>query len=418
MIARLRDRPMLTALLLAIAAQLLFTIHLGQPARLVFDESHYVAAARVLLALEQPWNTEHPLLGKALIALGIAGFGDNPVGWRAASTLAGTLSVLAIYALLWLTYRRVRTAALGALLAMLNQLLFVHARTGMLEAFLGAFVMLAAAALLWALQARRPRVAAILLGVAAILCGLAVAVKWAAIPYVAMGCAVLVACAVQDRTLRTRRPGARFGGMPLAASLALLGGVSIATYLLTFAPAFFYARDPLTLARLIPFQLDMYRQQTQILAPHTYQSRWWQWPLILRPIWYFYEPDIDGVQRGVLLVGNPAIMWGGLIAVAAGLWAGARERWLALAWIASLAIWIVIPKSLGFYYYYHLSALILCAVLAGVFHRFARGRRREIDFLFVALSAVLFAWFYPILSGAALPDARGFEKWMWFDSWR
>ncbi|MEI9928571.1 MAG: hypothetical protein WDN44_13830 [Sphingomonas sp.] len=39
-------------------------------------------AAQTLLSLGGPRNTEHPLVGKELIALGIALFGDNPFGWR------------------------------------------------------------------------------------------------------------------------------------------------------------------------------------------------------------------------------------------------------------------------------------------------------------------------------------------------
>jgi dolichyl-phosphate-mannose-protein mannosyltransferase len=35
----------------------------------------------------------------------------------------------------------------------------------------------------------------------------------------------------------------------------------------------------------------MYALQTQVLKQHTYQSDWWSWPLMIRPIWYFYEWD-------------------------------------------------------------------------------------------------------------------------------
>ena len=82
----------------------------------------------------------------------------------------------------------------------------------------------------------------------------------------------------------------------------VLGGLGLVTYLATFAPAFLVARNPLTLAELIPHQLVIYAQQTQPLAQHPYQSDWWQWPLIERPIWYLYE-RVEGVQRGVLLIG-------------------------------------------------------------------------------------------------------------------
>ena len=83
MLAKLAARPLLLALLIGVAAEALFAFHLGRPSRLMFDEVHYVPAARILLALEGPTNVEHPLLGKALIAGGMWLFGDNVIGWRA-----------------------------------------------------------------------------------------------------------------------------------------------------------------------------------------------------------------------------------------------------------------------------------------------------------------------------------------------
>ena len=73
----LRNRPFLVALLVGIAAQLLFTVHLDQPSRIMFDEVHYVPAAQALLDLTAPRNIEHPLVGKELIAGSIAVLGDT-----------------------------------------------------------------------------------------------------------------------------------------------------------------------------------------------------------------------------------------------------------------------------------------------------------------------------------------------------
>ena len=56
-------------------------------------------------------------------------------------------------------------------------------------------------------------------------------------------------------------------------------------------------------------------------------------------------------------------------------------------------------------------------VIAAAFHRFGRGRFAGWDEAFLLLSAGLFAWFYPILSAAALSDPQAFLRWMWFDRW-
>lgn len=409
-------RPILTATAIGAAAQFLFTLNISRPGILLFDEVHYVRAARILMTLDGPANIEHPLLGKSLIALGMMLFGDNQYGWRILSSVAATAVVLGVFWILWELFHRVRTAVVGAMLVVLNCTVFVQARIGMLDGFMAAFLVLAVLALLRSAYAPPDRAWRHWI-VGSVLLGLAVGVKWTAAPYVAFaGIGVLLV------RWRDRKHGraVHWRGMRAVPALAVLGLISILTYLLTFAPAFFYARDPLTLGTLLPFQWTMYLQQTQVLPPHTYQSSWWTWPLMIRPIWYLYE-RVDGAQRGVLLIGNPAVIWGGLVAVGYCLWAGWRRGSIKLAgvaaiWVASLAIWAVIPKSLGFFYYYYPSTIFLCLALAAALDEL-RMRRPHWDAAFLAVSAGLFVYFYPILSAAALPDAEAFRRWMWFPTW-
>src|SRR3569623_2654582 len=65
-------------------------VRLTIPSKSMFDEVHYLPAARAFLHLAQPVNLEHPPLGKELIALGVALFGDRPLGWRIMPWLVGT----------------------------------------------------------------------------------------------------------------------------------------------------------------------------------------------------------------------------------------------------------------------------------------------------------------------------------------
>ena len=391
-------------------AEALFAWRLTTPHQLVFDEVHYVPAARTLLSLARPANIEHPLLGKILIALGIALFGDGPIGWRLFSTFAATAVVMSGFACLWLIFGRLRTAAIGAVLLILNFTVFVQARIAMLDGFLAAFVVTALAAMLWSARGRGPA-AWWRWSLGCALLGLAIGCKWVAVPYVGYA-------AVAFLVVRRRYPDA-WPGMPSVAALAILGTLAPIAYMATFAPAFFYAEHPLDLATIIPFQAEMYHQQTQILPPHTYQSAWYSWPLMVRPIWYLYEVA-DGAQRGVLMIGNPAILWGGLIAVAACLWRWLRGNWKAGAvgavWIGSYAMWAVVPKSLGFFYYYYLPSIWLPLAIAAAFDT-AGPHKRYWDEAFVLAAAVLFVHFYPILSAASLAGPRAFTRWMWFKTW-
>ena len=425
---QLRSRPFLVAILIGLVAEALFLWGLTIPSVFVFDELHYVPAARALLALSNPVNTEHPLVAKEFIAAGIALFGDNSFGWRFFPTLAGSATVMGVFAIVWQLYRRMRPAVFAALFALLNFTIYIEARIAMIDGFLAVFTVGGIAAMLWAMRAPPGKVWLRWL-LSALLFGLAVGSKWAAVPYVAWA-GIGFLCVRWRDAVDARRPVAsllsgrdqhHWAGLPAIPALAVFGLVAIATYFATFAPMFFYHSEPMTLAGLLPFQELMYAQQTQVLPHHTYQSEWWSWPLLIRPIWYFYEPS-DGAMRGILMIGNPAICWGGLVAVAACLWAwledGDRKPLVAaLLWLASYAIWAIIPKSLGFFYYYYLPSIFLAIALAAAFDHFCKGRLRYWDEGFAILAFGIAVYFFPILSGAALPNDQAFLHWMWLSSW-
>lgn len=405
--ARLRS-PLVVAILLALVAEALFVIRLSVPHVPVFDETHYVPAARVLRDLAHPINMEHPLLGKALIAGGMMLFGDTPFGWRIVSTVAATIVVVGVFAIVQLGFGRLRASLGAAILVLLNGTVYVQARIAMLDGFMAAFLAMGVALFLWSLQ--RGGAGRWIACAAAF--GLAAACKWAALPWAAGAAATFL-------WLRLRRP-ALFPGIGPVAGVAIFAAVAAAAYLASFAPAFFYAREPMTIGELLPFQLAMYDRQTEVLPPHTYQSDWWSWPLLVRPIWYLYEVA-DGAQRGILLIGNPVVMWGGLAALVACALGyvrsgDARLIVIPLVWAGSLTMFAIVPKSLGFYYYYYPASIVLCVAIAVAFDHW-RARAPHWDEAFIAAALVMFLYFFPVYSAQALSGPEAFRRWTWFASW-
>ncbi|MCW6537411.1 glycosyltransferase family 39 protein [Sphingomonas lycopersici] len=400
--------PLPVAILLGAVAEALFLVRVAVPHRPIFDEIYYVPAARAMLERAYLLNREHPPLAKELIALGIRLFGDTPVGWRFMSTLAGTATVLAVFAIVQLMTGRLRSALFAGVLTILNFTVLVQARIAMLDTFMTAFLLAGIATIAWAM--RDGGWGKWLAG--AMLLGAATACKWAAAPYVAFAAFAFL--------LLKRGHPQRWPGLAPLPAVALLGLVSVATYFLSFAPVLHFRVDPLTWRGLPSYQYYMYEQQVQVLPHHTYQSDWWTWPLLIRPIWYLYEVT-DGAQRGILMIGNPLLMWGGLVAVAACLWGWMTSRSARLLaafalWAGSVATFALIPKSLGFYYYYYPSSIFIVIAIAAVFDHW-RARLGKWDERLVIAAFILALCYFPVLSAQALGSPRAFQYWTWLPSW-
>jgi dolichyl-phosphate-mannose-protein mannosyltransferase len=387
---------------------------IGLPTKPYFDETHYVPAARHLLALT-PFNREHPLFAKEVIAAAIALFGDHPLVWRVPSAFAGAFGLFAFGRLVWCLSKRRAACLFAMLLLASNFMWFVQSRAAMLDIFAASLALAGLWQFAAALESERPRLRLAAAGVAM---GLAMGSKWSAVPLAVLpGLAFLILKLRGDERLR---------GISLAEAFTWLGMLPLAVYWLTFAPTFFYSgdADPVGPLDVIGMHVRMIALQDSVTTFHTYQSQWWQWVLNLRPIWFLYEVT-DGAQRGVLLLGNPLTMLAGLPALVWCLWVTiARRRLDALTMIicydATLGLWLVSGKPVQFYYHYLLPGVFLCGALALALDEAWRngGYWRAAALTLLAASIALFAWFWPILSAAPLADRMAFEDWMWLDSWR
>ena len=431
---RPRD-PWLWCLAIPAVFAAIAAIRLAIPSAPVFDEVHYLPAAREWLTLlgEQVGvyrNPEHPPLGKQLIAAGIHLFGDNPIGWRVMSLVAGTIALAASMRALWqASHDRFATITFGVLLAT-GFHLFIHARIAMLDIFMAAF--LAVATWLFVGAIRKPETGRWRLALCGIAVGAALASKWSAVPLaMTFGLAFFAArLSAGRRRLFTSTRGWPVPGISLLEAVLWLGLVPLSVYSATYAPAYWlgssFQPTPFAEKGLIGQHMEMLELQGSVIAPHNYQSTWQQWMLNTRGVWYFYE-EADGAQRGVMLIGNPLTMLLGLPALlwclAMGLW---RKNWaqlgVVIGYALTLGLWLIAPKPVQFYYHYFLPSFFLLAALAITLSDLAKREAVEsrpyISYSVIVASVAVFAVFFPILSAGALEGPDSFAYWVWIEGWR
>jgi len=344
----------------------LLMIGVGRAPRM-FDESHYVQAARDFLAGVPTSNPEHPPLAKYFIAASIKIFGDRPFGWRFPSVLAGGLAAMAIFGITRQLTQNTRTATIAWLLTVAGGFWFVMSRVAMLSIYQLSFEL--AGVWVFLLAGEKSRLP--MFAFSGALFGLAAGCRWC-------GLVGLIACLLVAMVERER----------LKTSFALLA-TCLGTYILVWLPLLIRERRPL--AGILAANEYIFHFHKYLKDDPRFSEPWWSWILRLEP-----KPSLG------YLLANPIIGVLGLFAVAALLVYRLRgdkskSYILFLLYIGHLAQWAIGLRTLTYYYYYLESYVVLAPALA-IAMQGLRWRTIRADVVVTALSLLFFAYWYPTWS--------------------
>nr|WP_229758797.1 phospholipid carrier-dependent glycosyltransferase [Peterkaempfera bronchialis] len=310
--------------------------------------------------------------------------------------------------------------------------------------------------------------------------GLACATKWSGLYVVAaFGVMVVLWDAGSRRLAGARHPHLatlRRDGLPAFGSMVV---VSLVVYVSSWAGWFAssaqpgkggYFRDwaahrsglsseyitlPVFGRQKMPFQVDLtwvpdkfrslwhyhsevYNFHRNLHSPHVYQSNPWSWPVLGRPVSFFYESPKQGqagcqvseCAREVLGIGTPLLWWAGIVALAYCLYRWALRRdWRAGAILCGLAAgylpWFEYQERTIFFFYavVFVPFLVLAVTMmigAMIGQARASRERRMIGGVAAGLLVLSIVWnflyFFPIFTGQAIP----MDEWnarMWFRAW-
>ena len=149
-------------------------------------------------------------------------------------------------------------------------------------------------------------------------------------------------------------------------------------------------------------------------------SSWPSWPLLVRPVWFLFDNLGNGTISAVVCLGNPLVLWPALLAlvVCARDFIVARQRdaFLVLAFYAGPYLaWALLPRTLGFIYYYLPSATT--ASLALVYALSRDGMPRWLLWAFVAVAAIGFAIMLPMSAAFIGTTMAAFQRLVVFQNW-
>jgi dolichyl-phosphate-mannose--protein O-mannosyl transferase len=171
-----------------------------------------------------------------------------------------------------------------------------------------------------------------------------------------------------------------------------------------------------------------YHAYLKTSSPHPFQSRWYTWPLDIRPVFLFqgkgYPTGNDGYMSSLSTMGNPAVWWGGLASVIALVVLrlrrgklGRRTLFVGIAAASQYLPWLIITRETFIYHYFETVPflILLMAVLAKyLIERTKHGKTWV--FVFMGVCLVLFIMFYPVTTGIVIPRSYA-NVIRWLPTW-
>ena len=344
-------------------------------------------------------------------------------GWRISGTVFGILMVPVVYGLCRRLTRRPWLAFVGGALTALDFMRFAQSRIATIDVYGTFFILLGALCMVWYCQTvleKGVQGALLPMALGGVAFGLGCASKWTGI-YSGAGLAVLYFGVLWAR-YKQQKPGfAREVKLALAGGVAFYVAVPLVIYILSYFP--YKVHDPsFGLADWWKCQTYMYNYHSQLKATHSFESRWYTWPLMLRPVWYYMGKNLPaGMYASIAGFGSPVVWWGGTAALAVLGWRqasgkGSRTGAACLVMFAAQILpWMLVTRCTFLYHYFPGAMFGLMALVLWLGQAEERTAKRRAAVL-LALALALFVWFYPALSGLPVPRAWAASL-KWLPTW-
>ena len=421
-------------LVLSIATHFAF---FGYPDETVFDEVHFGKFVSGYYTGEYYFDI-HPPLGKLIIAGFAKLFNFKPefnfaeIGekfpdkkylvLRFLPVLAGTLLPVIIFLLiLELGLSRIAAFA-GGLFIIFENAILTQSRLMLLDPFLLLFGF---ASFLFYFKSRSALHTARYRVLMSVFAGLAVSIKWTGLSFIAIP--IIIEMWEYRMSLSYKNLIRYFKWLISFVGIVLT--VYFSVFLLHFAllpkpgpgdafmkPGF---RDNSIVKNILDLNIEMYRSNQRLTATHPYNSSWYEWPFMVRPIYYWVKDNAR-----IYLFGNPVIWWSSTIAIAFGikylvLSINKRKLDEVLAILFGGYIINLLPfigiKRVMFLYHYLIALIFAIMILCYLIDK--NKNSRNIFTVIVAVAIAAFIFFAPLSYGLPLSD-KSYEARVWFSVWR
>lgn len=412
-----------------------------------FDEIYHARTAYEQLKGYPIYENTHPVLGKEIISVGISIFGMNPFGWRVAGVVFGILMLPILYEFLKQMFKKTLICFAGTFLFAFDFMHFTQSRIATIDTYAVIFTML-----IYYFMYRYYRMSFYdsdlkktykPLFWCGIFVGIGFASKWN-VAYGFIGIAVLFFMNIYRRYkeyLHAKEMVEKNHSkdeMDLHVYQSFISNlwktilhcvlffviIPLVIYYLSFIFIYDITDIVQYTKNVIDYNVHMFEYHYDLVATHPYQSAWYEWPLMLRPIWYAWNESTThlGAVSSIAAFGNPFVWWGGLLAMVATLMLAIKKKdkvawFIVIGYLSVYLPWVYITR-ITFIYHYYPAVIFLALALGYVGNQILEKCKwgKEIILIYISFAFLCFVYFYPVLSGN-WTTREYIKRLQWFPTW-
>ena len=450
---------------------------------LYFDEVYFARSAYEYTHGLNAFEWSHPPIAKLIMSIPVLLFGYSPFTVRLMGNIAGILLIPAMYILCKKLFKNRKYALLGAIIMMFDNFHFADTRIALSDSFQILFILLSVIFMVnyFNLNKKDPfKKKAINLLLSGLFIGLSIGVKWNAL-YVALGLAivffrhllksyhvnvikylknikidtyvylftsVLILPVViyymfflifNQTTAKTmliiylvigigyllfrfinflRKDKYLFKLFIVCVISFII--IPIVVYLLSYIlfPNLSYYDG--TLGGVFETNKMMYEYHANLEATHPFASKWYEWPIMYKPVWLYSNNLINGMRETIVDIGNPLVWWFGIpgfiYLVISAIKKNDLSRFILIFILSSFLPYIFIGRIMFIYHYFITLPFVMLGIVSFIKWITEKMKSDKAYWIYIYSVIVMFFIFYPVVSG--LPTKEDYINALkWLSSW-
>lgn len=446
-----------------------------------FDEIYFARSAYEYVHGIDAMEWVHPPLGKLIMMIPIVLFGMSTFSYRLMGTLAGCAMIPVLYILAKRIFKSRKFALLAGLLMTFDCFHFAQTRMGTVDSFLVLFIMLSSLFMYQYISLNKDAKMTTKfknLFWSGLFLGCAICTKWTGL-YAGLGLAIIFFGDLIYKGLVNKKYKINIEKIILI-SLFLLCILPIAIYYLTILfsnkdlamiltivyylllaivsliyyiikidrqaikiilmcivffviiPAIIYILCYLlfpnvynytdnSISGIINQIKDMYKYHSTLEEGHDFSSKWYTWPIMIKPVWYYVASYGGNIKSTIVGIGNPAIWWFGIIAsiftlIASIVKKNKENLFIIVLIISTWLPYLFIGRAMFMYHFFPTLPFIMLAIVSFISSITKKLKNNSFYIFYVAVVILLFIIFYPVISGM-VTTTDYIDSLKWLSTW-